>query len=59
MIVRLPYFVTNLPEMGMVSSCPKGKASSIVPNCASLSWSLVLISGMRLAHEAKQNPMQK
>lgn len=43
----------------MVNIWPMGKASSILPNAASLNVSDVLISGIRLAQLAKHKPWQK
>jgi hypothetical protein len=43
----------------MVSNCPAGKASNMLPSAASLRCNDVLISGMRLAQLAKHNPWQK
>ena len=55
-IIRLPKRVTNLPEMGIVKSCPNGKANNILPSKASERWRFCFISGMRLAHDAKLIP---
>jgi hypothetical protein len=59
MVRWLPKRVTSLPETGIIRSCPTGSAKRIDPNCPSLRWSAVLISGIRLAQDAKQRPMQK
>ena len=43
----------------MAASWPIGKTKSILPNKASLIFKVDLISGMRLAHVEKQNPIPK
>ena len=58
-VLWLPKRVTNLPEKGIIANCPKGTANKIEPKVASLRCKLVLISGIRLAHEAKHNPIPK
>ena len=50
---------TSLPEKVIIKNCATGNANKMVPKAASLSPSAVFISGIRLAHEAKQNPMLK
>jgi len=55
----LPKRVTALPLKNMVSSCPMGKAHSILASCASLKCSEVLKPGMRLAQLIKHTPWQK
>jgi hypothetical protein len=55
----LPKLVTNLPEKGIAVNWPEGSANKILPKAASLKCIADLISGMRLAHEAKQSPWQK
>lgn len=57
--VLLPKRVTALPLKNMVSICPMGNASKMLPNAASLKCSVVFISGIRLAQLAKQSPWQK
>ena len=56
---RLPYLVTILPENGIPIICPTGNAKSNVPSSASLKWSIDLISGIRLAQVANENPIPK
>lgn len=55
----LPKRVTALPEKGIVSNCPAGNASKILPKPASLSCKAFLISGIRLAQLANDKPWQK
>ncbi|MEI9809249.1 MAG: hypothetical protein WDO16_16060 [Bacteroidota bacterium] len=54
-MVRLLYLVTNLPDTGIMSNWPIGRASSIVPSSPLLRCSAVFISGMRPGpgHKAK------
>src|SRR5215203_1417066 len=58
-IFLLPYFVTNLAEKGMVNNCPAGSANNILPRAASERFRLYLMSGIRLAQEAKPIPCPK
>lgn len=51
--------MTARPLNGMVNNWPIGNANKILPNPASLRWSDVFISGIRLAQLAKDNPWQK
>ena len=55
-ILRLPKLVVSLPEKGMVSNCPTGKANNTLPNWASESSKADFKSGILLAHEAKTTP---
>src|SRR4051812_18989034 len=52
----LPKRLTRNPAKGMLTIKPTGKEKRTAPRPASVSASFVLISGIRLAHEAKLNP---
>src|SRR6478735_1592286 len=55
----LPNLEISQPESGKLSSCPTGSANNIAPNAASVSCSLSLISGIRLAQLALVIPAIK
>lgn len=55
----LPRRVTNHPANGRPAIEPAGSANNTLPRPASLSPSVALMSGMRLAQEAKQRPWVK
>ena len=55
-----PWPIQQLEGLGYAwAMCPAGSASRILPRPASLRCKVVLISGMRLAQEAKHNPWLK
>lgn len=56
---RLSYLETSHPETGSPNNELMGIKSRIVPSSASLYPKVVLMVGIRDAHEAKQNPDKK
>src|SRR5437762_14319462 len=58
-MVLLPKCVTSRPEKGRAVHEPAGKANRILPNWASLRWSLIFMAGMRVAQEAKKKTGRK
>jgi len=48
-----------LPESGMPKKVPNGRNNKMPPNAPSLKPKCILISGIRLAQEAKQIPVKK
>ncbi|MCY1370483.1 hypothetical protein D9M69_575750 [compost metagenome] len=58
-MLLLPYFPTRYPDTGMVHICPAGKANRMEPIAPSESSNTVLMSGIRLAQDAKHRPWKK
>ena len=55
----LENLATRYPERGIVSSCPSGRAKSMVPSCASERLRAVLISAIRVVQLEKTIPCMK